>query len=220
VAFAQVCERGAVSADERASPNENGADGARSVMIGDTDKASGRGLVDGHFRADGNAYAGANHGEKTGRMSTFKNDARVQASPVADGDSRVAKAVSVTQKEKRIEAKIGELKRVAVSELVILGKSGEETLRKEGNAWNSLPRTGRARTARSMEPARRRSTSNSPWPKRLLPFFSARIAGVGVGIMIAHNPLHGSGRADFPYEVCSSTLHALCGPPSYVASGL
>ena len=142
MAFAQVCEQGAVSAGERASPNENGADGARSLRIGDTDKAAGRGLVDGHFQDDGTAHAGANHGEKTGKMSAFKNDARVQASPVADGDSRVAKAVSVAQKEERGEAKIGEVKRVAVSELVILGKRGEETLRKEGERLEFVATNG------------------------------------------------------------------------------
>ena len=26
--------------------------------------------------------------------------------------------------------------------------------------------------------------------------------------MITHNPLHGSGQADFPHQVCSSTLDA------------
>src|SRR5216684_1618509 len=44
-----------------------------------------------------------------------------------------------------------------------------------------------------------------------------RTDGVGVGIVIAHNPLHRSGRAVYPHEMCSNTFHTVCGLQNYVA---
>ena len=35
--------------------------------------------------------------------------------------------------------------------------------------------------------------------------------------MITHNPLHRSGRADFPHQMCSNTFDAICVPEKYVA---
>jgi hypothetical protein len=38
--------------------------------------------------------------------------------------------------------------------------------------------------------------------------------------MIAHDPLHRTGRAELPHQMCSSTSDALCGLLIYVALSL
>jgi len=42
-------------------------------------------------------------------------------------------------------------------------------------------------------------------------------SSVGVGIMIAHNPLHGSGQAELPHQMLSAAFDAQCGELKDVA---
>jgi len=99
--------------------------------VGDADEAAGFGFVDGHFGDEGDAHACADHGEEAGEVATFEDDARVEAGAVAGGDSGVAEAVAVAEKEEGIAAEIGELHFGAARELVRFGKRGEKAFGEE-----------------------------------------------------------------------------------------
>ena len=77
--------------------------------IGDADETAGSGFIDGHFGDEGDAHAGADHGEKTGEVAAFEDDAGIEAGTVAGGDGGIAETVAVAEKKKRITAEIGEL---------------------------------------------------------------------------------------------------------------
>ena len=77
--------------------------------VGDADEAAGFGFVYGHFGNEGNAHAGANHGEEAGEVAAFEDNAWVESGAVAGGDGGVAETVAVAKKEEGIPAEIGEL---------------------------------------------------------------------------------------------------------------
>ena len=56
-------EEGAGAAVEGAAAEDYGGDGALGLRVGDADEAAGAGFVDGHFGDEGDAHAGADHGE-------------------------------------------------------------------------------------------------------------------------------------------------------------
>jgi len=99
--------------------------------VGDADEAAGFGFVYSHFGDQGNAHAGADHGEKAGEMAAFEDDARVEAGAVAGGDSGVAETVAVAEKEEGIAAEIGEFQRGATGEFVFFRERGEEAFGEE-----------------------------------------------------------------------------------------
>jgi hypothetical protein len=139
-----VCEKGAVGAGEGASPEEYRADGTSGVRVVDADEAAGGGFVDSHFRNDGDAHMRADHGEKTGKVATFKNDAGVEAGAVARGNGGFAETVPIAKKKKRIEAQIGETKRGSTSKLVLFGECGKEALGKEGDRFEVVAADGQS----------------------------------------------------------------------------
>ena len=89
--------------------------------VGDADEAAGPGFVDGHFGDEGDAHAGADHREETGEMAAFEHNARIEACAVAGGDSGIAEAVAIAEKEDWISAEIGELQRGTAGEFVGFG---------------------------------------------------------------------------------------------------
>jgi hypothetical protein len=113
-----VGEEGAGAAVEGAAAEDYGGDGALGLRVGDADEAAGAGFVDGHFGDEGDAHAGADHGEKAREMAAFEDDAGVEAGAVAGGDGGIAEAVAIAEKEEWIAAEIGELHRRAAGELV------------------------------------------------------------------------------------------------------
>jgi len=131
-----------VGAGEGASTEKNRADRASGLRVVDADEAAGGGFVDGHFRDDGDSQVRADHGEETGKVPAFKNDARVEAGAVAGGDRSFAEAVSIAEKKKGIEAQIGETKRGSASELVLFGERGEEAFRKQGERFEVVAANG------------------------------------------------------------------------------
>ncbi len=64
-------------------------------------------------------------------MAAFEDNAGIEACAVAGRDGGIAEAVAITEKEKRIAAKIGELQGGAAREFVLLGQRCEETLTEE-----------------------------------------------------------------------------------------
>ena len=96
--------------------------------VRDADEAAGPGFVHGHFGDEGDAHAGADHGQEAGKVAAFEDDAGIEAGPIASGDGSIAKAVAVAKKKKWIAAKIGELQRGAPGELVSFRQRGIEAL--------------------------------------------------------------------------------------------
>lgn len=86
-----------VSAGERAATENDGADGAGGCGIGDTNIATGRCFVDGHFGDDGYAHACADHAEETAELAALENDLRMKTSTIASGDSSVTKAMAIPE---------------------------------------------------------------------------------------------------------------------------
>ena len=115
-------------ARQRTAAKDDGADGANRLVIGDTDIAALRFLLDGHFRNDGNAHPGADHTEKAAELAAFENNLRMETRAVAGGNGGIAETVAVAQKQERFGAKVFEGKRRARVEFVFLGERCEEPL--------------------------------------------------------------------------------------------
>jgi hypothetical protein len=126
-----VGEEGARAAVQGAAAEDCGGDGALGLGVGDADETAGLGFVHGHFGDEGDAHAGTDHGEKTGEMAAFEDNARVEAGAVAGGDGGIAEAVAVAEKEEWIAAEIGELQRGAAGELVCFRQGGVEAFGEE-----------------------------------------------------------------------------------------
>ena len=124
-------EERAAAAVERAAAEDYSGYCALGLRVGDADEAAGFGFVYGHFGDEGDAHAGAYHGEEAGEVAAFEDDAGVEAGAVAGGDGGVAEAVTVAEKEKGIAAKIGELNRRPPGELMRFWQRCEEPLREE-----------------------------------------------------------------------------------------
>lgn len=90
-------EEAVVSAGERAATENDGADGAGGCGIGDTNIATGRCFVDGHFGDDGYAHARADHAEETAELSAFENNLWMKTGAIASGDGGVTKAMAIAE---------------------------------------------------------------------------------------------------------------------------
>jgi hypothetical protein len=132
---AEVREKSVVRACQGAAAEDDGANGANSLFVGDAHVAALRFLFDGHFRDDGNSHARADHAEKTAELAAFENDLRMQTRAIAGGDGRIAETVAVAQQQEGFGAEIFERKRRARSEFVFLGEHGKEPL---GQQWKSI----------------------------------------------------------------------------------
>src|SRR5580693_6367953 len=78
----QVCQESVVHACERAPAEDDSADGARGLIVGDADVAAASALFDGHFRNDGDAHAGANHAEDAAELAALEDDLRIDPGAV------------------------------------------------------------------------------------------------------------------------------------------
>ena len=114
-----------------AAAEDYGGDGAGGLGIGDANKAAGFGFVDGHFGDERDSHARADHGEETGEMAAFEDDARIETRAIAGGHGGFAETVAVAEEEEGIEAEIGELQGRAAGELMFFGECGEEALGEE-----------------------------------------------------------------------------------------
>ena len=124
--LAKMGEEGTGAAVEGAAAEDDGGDGAGGLGIGDANEAAGLGFVHGHFRDEGDAHAGTDHGQEAGEMSAFEDYVGIEARAIAGRNSGVAEAVAITEEEKWIGAQIGELERRTASEFVFFGERGEE----------------------------------------------------------------------------------------------
>jgi hypothetical protein len=99
-----VVEEGVVCAGERAAAEDDGADGANGLFIGNADIAAWGFFLDGHFGNDGNAHARSNHAEKAAELAAFENDPRMETRAVASGHGAIAETVAVAQEQERLRA--------------------------------------------------------------------------------------------------------------------
>jgi len=114
-------EEAEVRASERAATEDNGADGAGSLRVGDAHVAAGRRFVDGHFGNDGYAHACADHAEETAELAAFEDNLWMKTGAIAGGDGGVTKAVAVAEEEERFGAQIFQRKSAAGGEFVFPG---------------------------------------------------------------------------------------------------
>ncbi len=124
-----------MSAGERAAAEDDGADGANGLVIGNTNITAQGFFLDSHFRNDGNAHARANHAEKAAELAALENNPRMKTRAVAGCHGTIAETVSVAQQQEWLGTKILEGKRRARAEFVFPGEYGEEPLSKQ---WDSI----------------------------------------------------------------------------------
>jgi hypothetical protein len=102
----EVFKKSEVRAGERPAAEDNRADGAGSLLIGDVHETAWRFSIDGHFRNDGNAHSRANHAEQAAELTTFKHNLRVKTRSVAGSDSGVPEAMAITQQQEGFGAEV------------------------------------------------------------------------------------------------------------------
>jgi hypothetical protein len=95
-----------VQAGEGAAAEEDAANGAEGLVVGDADEVAGSGSFDGHLGNDGYAHACSNHAEKAAELAAFEDDLRMNAGAVAGGDGGVAKTVAIAEEEEGLGAEI------------------------------------------------------------------------------------------------------------------
>ena len=105
-ALAQVREEGVVQARQRAAAEDDGADGARGLVVGDANELAAGIFLDGHFRDDGNAHAGGDHAQDAAELAALENDLWIQTGAVAGGDGGVAETVAIAEQQERLLAQI------------------------------------------------------------------------------------------------------------------
>src|SRR6267378_2296278 len=123
-----MSEEGLMRAGERPAAEDDRADGAGSLLIGDVNVTAWRFFLDGHFGNDGNSHACAHHAEQTAELAALENDLGMQPRTVAGGDGGVSEAMAVTQQQERIGAKVFQEKRAELPEFVAPRERGEEAL--------------------------------------------------------------------------------------------
>lgn len=80
----------------------DGADGARSVIVGQGNKPATGAFFDSHLRNNRNAEAGGNHTKDAAELATFKNDMRVHMCAIAGGNRGFAEAMAVAKQKEGI----------------------------------------------------------------------------------------------------------------------
>ena len=99
-------EEGFVGTGQRAAAQDDRADGAGSLFVGDEHVTARRTLFDDHFRNDGNTHACTDHAEQATELTAFENNLGMEARTIAGGDCGIAKAVAVAEQQERFGAKI------------------------------------------------------------------------------------------------------------------
>ena len=97
--MAQQRKKTEIGPGETSTAKDDGTDGACSFRIGEGDIAAVGFFVDRHLRNERDAHSGADHSQKTRKLSALENDLRVDARTVAGGDSVFAEAVAIAQEE-------------------------------------------------------------------------------------------------------------------------
>jgi len=120
-----------VQAGEGAATEEDAANGAERLVIGDADEMAGNGSFDGHLGNDGYAHARANHTDKAAELAAFERDLRMDAGAVAGSDGSVAEAMAVTEEEKWLGTEILEQDRRALGKTMILRNNRKKALGEE-----------------------------------------------------------------------------------------
>src|SRR5260370_2501042 len=86
-------------------------------------------FLDGHFGNYRDAHTCADHVQQAGELAALENHLRMDVRAAAGGNGSVAKAVAITEKQKRVGAEVVQGKRAAGSELVIRWERRAEALR-------------------------------------------------------------------------------------------
>ena len=89
-----------------AATEDDGADGARRLGVGNRNVAATGFFVDGHLRNERDAHSRAYHAEQTGKLAAFKNHLRMDACAVARGDGIFAETVAIAEKKERFLANV------------------------------------------------------------------------------------------------------------------
>lgn len=108
-------------AGERASAENEGADGARGGGIVESHKAAARFFLDGHLRNDGDSHAGSHHTKKAAELAALKNNLRVEAGAVARRDGGIAETVAIAEQKKGLRAQVFERQRASLCQFVARG---------------------------------------------------------------------------------------------------
>ena len=99
-------EEGLVGTGQRATAQDDRADGAGGLFVGDGNVTARWILFNNHFRNDGNTHACADHAEQTAELAALENNLGMKARTIAGGDGGVAKAVAVAEKQEGFGAKV------------------------------------------------------------------------------------------------------------------
>jgi len=105
-----MSQKGVLRARQGPAAEDDGANGANGLFIGDAHVAALRFFLDGHFRDDGNSHSRADHAEKTAELAALENDLGMQTRAIAGGHGRIAETVTIAQEQKRLGAEILERK--------------------------------------------------------------------------------------------------------------
>jgi len=93
----KVGEEGLVCTRERSASEDDRANGAHGLFVGNMDVMASRILVDSHLRNYGDTHSGAYHACQTTELATFKNNLGMKAGAIAGGDGGLTKAVAVAE---------------------------------------------------------------------------------------------------------------------------
>lgn len=126
----------------RAAAEDDGADGASGAGIGNGNVAAAGFFFRRHVGNEGDAHAGADHAEQTGKLAAFENDLRADAGAVARGDGIFAETVAIAKEKERFLADVFERNGTAVSEFVFLREDGEERFGEEGEGFEFVAANG------------------------------------------------------------------------------
>ena len=99
-------EEGVMGPGERATAQDDRADGADSLFVGDGHVTARWILFNSHFWNDGNAHARTDHAEQATELAAFENNLGMEARTIAGGDGGIAKAVAVAEQQERFGAKV------------------------------------------------------------------------------------------------------------------
>ena len=140
---AKMGKEGVVCTAERATAQDDGADGTGSLFVGNGHVAARWILLDDHLRNDGNTHSCTDHAEQTAELAAFENNLGMQARTIAGGDGGVAKAVAVAEKYEGFGAKVFQDERATFGKSVIFRKRSEEALSEQQGRFEFVTTNGK-----------------------------------------------------------------------------
>ena len=126
-----------------AATEDDGADGARRLGVGDRNVAAAGFFVDSHSRNERDAHSRAYHAEQTGKLTAFKNHLRLDTRAVARGDGVLAETVAVAEKEEWFLANVLEGNGATPGQFVFLREDGEERLGEKRKRFEFVATNGK-----------------------------------------------------------------------------